>query len=110
MGLETACHRGINDAKGGVYLAGDNGLTCPLHGTLPVHRRAFSCIESAEGGPTRGGLVDIRVLKKRRKKTKNSLKIVMFDSQVSLVNRSQGLEKKKKEHKNLGLVAAHIQS
>ena len=30
----------------------------------------------------------------------------MFDSQVSLVNRSQGLEKKEGIFKNLGLIAA----
>ena len=38
---------------------------------------------------------------------KKSLKIVIFDSQVALVNRSQGLGIKKKEHsRKLGLVAA----
>ena len=44
-------------------------------------------------------LVDTRVLVRKRKKTK--LKIVMFDSQVSLVNTSQGLEKTKKEHSRI---------
>ena len=52
-------------------------------------------------------LVDTRVLEKRQKKNKKSLKIVIFDSQVALVNRSQCLGKKKKEHsRKLGLVAA----
>ena len=46
-------------------------------------------------------LVDTRVLERRRKKTKKTLKNVIFDSQVSLVNRSQGLEKKKKEHSKI---------
>ena len=45
-------------------------------------------------------LVDTRVLEKRQKKIK-TLKNVMFDSQVSLVNRSQGLEKKNKEYSRI---------
>ena len=53
------------------------------------------------GGMGQNQLVDTRVLcSEETEGNKKTLKIVMFDSQVSLVN-TQGLEKKKKEHKNL---------
>ena len=46
-------------------------------------------------------LVDTRVLGRRQKKRKKSLNIVLFDSKESRVNRSQDLEKKKKEHSRI---------
>ena len=46
-------------------------------------------------------LVDIRVLVKRRKKTKKTLKNVMFDSQVSLKSKGRRVWKKKKKKKNI---------
>ena len=51
-------------------------------------------------------LVDTSVLEET-KENKKMFKIVMFDSQESSVNRSQGLKKEKEEtFKNLSLVAA----
>ena len=50
-------------------------------------------------------LVDTRVLEETEE-NKKSFNIVMFDSQESRVNKSQGLEKEREEtFKNLGLVA-----
>ena len=58
-------------------------------------------------GHTYNLLVDTRVLEKRRKKTKKTLRIVMVNSQKSSVNRSQNLKKEKEgTFKNLALVAA----
>ena len=45
-------------------------------------------------------LVDTSVLEETEE-PKKSFKIVMFDSQESRVNRSQGLKKEKKEHSRI---------
>ena len=66
------------------------------HNVLFIHRHG--------GHPIK--LVDTRVLVRRRKRSKKSLKSVMFDSQVSLVNKSQGLDKKEKKNQEFSLVAA----
>ena len=49
---------------------------------------------------TAAELVDTSMLEETEE-NKKSFKIVMFDSQVSLVNESQGLEKKKKKHSRI---------
>ena len=48
------------------------------------------------------------MLERRQEKTKKSLKIVMFESQVCIVNRSQDLEKKKKEHSCMYLTVLYM--
>ena len=48
-----------------------------------------------------GGTSRHQSASKEAEENKKSIKIIMFDSHVSLVNRSHDLEKKKKEHSRI---------